>query len=221
MRLHSRNPLPRALKMKVKVQNIGTHMVPNLQQWQPDDFEKARRTRNRMARSSLRIERATAADASEIYRLYSETIARHRGSIRYRERYFCAMAERTTLVARNNDHLCGFVSFARRGSEAFYLHGGHSLGARALYPSDQLFYSMIMSAKNEGLTSFDFLPSPKGQRALLRYKEAWGGVTSPFLVSDVSLRRIRGMALNYLRQISEMIPRSVVAWILNSTANRK
>ena len=218
LRLHSREPLP--WEGRMRVQQVGTCIIPDLQRWQVQAYEKARRTRNRALKSSLRIEPATPRDAARIDALYRNTVDRHHGGARYHESYFRAIAAHTILVARLDTKICAFVSFARCGNVAFYLHGGYDPLAKAQYPSDLLFYTMLVHARAAGAESFDFLPSPPGQDSLLRYKEGWGGRPAPFLVSDIPLSLWRSKAIDFTRKLSNALPRQLISRLLPGLIGR-
>ncbi len=172
--------------------DLGTHVIPDVQAWDVSGIEKARRSRNRANRTPLAIERAVAHDAPEMYALYLQTLSRRGGSKRYTLPYFRALAgANSSLIARLDGRVCGFVSFAYQGLRACYLHGAHDASTRRYYASDLLFYEMISMAKAHGAKVFDFLPSPPDQPSLAHYKSAWGAVAGPFVVSDIDVRPLR------------------------------
>ena len=193
---------------------LGTRCISDLQIWDERSYEKARRASNRMLRSPLRIEPAVSADAPRMYEIYLRTLGRHGGNVRYPESYFRATVALTSLVARHDNVLCAFVSFARLGARACYLHGGYDPAAKSLYPSDLLFLRMICEARESGATSLDFLPSPSDQPNLLRYKESWGGQPAPFMVSDLILKRFRGAAFDIARGLGDRMPQGLVSRLL-------
>ena len=188
VRFHSRTTVPVSCR---EVARQCSPVIPVLADWIEIPPEKARRARNRKVRSALHIGPGEKRDASMLQRLYADTVARHRGNMRYSEEYFAQIAEATTLVAKLEGRVCGFVAFAARGDCGFYLHGAHDPVSREHHPSDQLFLEMLTQSARAGLRRFDFLPSPAGQSGLGRYKAAWGGEPSELIVSDVHLNPVR------------------------------
>lgn len=177
--------------------SLGSIAISPLADWSERSFEKVRRAANRQARSALQIRQGQADDGAHLYKLYLSTLRRHSGAARYSEAYFEAIAPSAALVATVDGSICGFVCIGFRGGRACYMHGAHDPQARAHYPSDQLFLAMLRTARDAGLRSFDFLPSPAGQDSLSAYKRAWGGQDIALVVSDLALNplRARGFSL--------------------------
>ncbi|MFD1298900.1 GNAT family N-acetyltransferase [Lysobacter gummosus] len=181
---------------------LGSIAIPALAEWTERNWEKARRSANRQARSALRIRSGRREDGVHLYRLYLSTLHRHSGAARYTQAYFEAIAPHAALVAELEGSICGFVCVGYRGARACYMHGAHLPEARAHYPSDQLFLAMLRSARDAGLASFDFLPSPASQDSLSAYKRAWGGCDTPLVVSDLALRPVRARAFSLALKLS-------------------
>lgn len=179
------------------VHPLGTIVIGDLQGWNEWQREKPRRAANRERRSELSIRKGVSGDGRHLHALYLATVRRHGGAARYTERYFELIAPYASIVAEHEGAICGFVCVGFRGARGYYLHGAHDPETRGLYPSDQLFLAMLREARDAGLRSFDFLPTPLGQASLSAYKHAWGGVDEPLVVSDVALNpwRARGIAV--------------------------
>jgi hypothetical protein len=172
----------------VGVHRLQTVRIERLDEWDESRIEKARRARNRLARTPVAVRKGTSADGEALHRLYEATVARHGGGVRYSRKYFELIAPHAALIAEFEGQVCGFVCAGRFGSQGVYLHGGHDPAARAHYPSDILFLSMLRAAKAEGLGSFDFLASPPAQHSLVGYKLAWGGAVVDVAVCDLAIR---------------------------------
>lgn len=175
----------------VGVHRLKTVRIERLDEWDESRIEKARRARNRLARTPVTVRSGTAADGEVLHRLYEATVARHGGGVRYSRRYFDSIAPHAALIAEIDNRPCGFVCSGRFGSQGVYLHGGHDPAARAHYPSDILFLSMLRAAKAQGLESFDFLASPPAQQSLVGYKLAWGGSEVDLAVCDLAIRPLK------------------------------
>jgi len=176
---------------------LGSVAIADLGGWRESQWEKARRAANRQARSALHIRAGRREDGAQLHRLYLSTLRRHGGAARYSREYFEAIAPQAATVAVLDGSVCGFVCAGIRGDRACYMHGAHLPEARAHYPSDQLFLSMLRAARDAGARHFDFLPSPAWQDGLIAYKRAWGGTPVAAVVSDLALNplRARGFAL--------------------------
>ncbi|WP_408952678.1 GNAT family N-acetyltransferase [Lysobacter sp. Hz 25] len=174
--------------------DLGSMAIEHLAAWSERGADKSRRAANRLARSALLIRRGRAGDGARLYGLYRATLHRHGGSVRYTERYFEAIAPYAAWVAELDGRVCAFVCVGHRGSRGCYMHGAHDPSVRGHYPSDQLFLLMLRAARDAGLESFDFLPSPATQGSLSAYKAAWGGQPVQLVVSDLALRPVRARA---------------------------
>jgi len=218
VRFHSRERLghPKALAER----QLGTSVITDLQSWSEAHFDKARRARNRAGRSPLVIGPALAEDGARLHRLYMGTVGRHGGSVRYGADYFKAIAPFATLVAKHEGAIRAFVCFAALHGCAYYLHGAIDPDSKALYPSDQLFREMIGSSSASGATQLDFLPSPPRQASLVRYKESWGAVSAPFVVTDVAIHPFRAMAFEAASHISGWLPGKLLMRAMRNPAGR-
>lgn len=120
----------------------------------------------------------------QIYGLYSKTIARKQGTIKYNNNYFLTLFNKSKisndilfLVASKNNQTIGFGVFIKDRSMAFYLHGGIDIDSKQTGISDLIVFKGISWAKETGALAFNFMASPPHQQSLIRYKEKWGGVT--------------------------------------------
>lgn len=186
----------------VKIHRLGTVTIPSMAGWSDQMPVKARRALNRRLRSPLSVRKGRMDDGAALHLLYRRTMLRHGGSVRYTQRYFELIAPEAALVAELDGKLCGFVCVGFRGKRACYMHGAHDPEARLHYPSDQLFLEMLQRARDAGISSFDFLPSPRAQGGLNAYKKAWGGVDSALCVSDLALSPIRAHAFSFATRIA-------------------
>lgn len=195
---------------------MGTARIVDLAAWNDSAGEKARRTRNRAARSAVRIIESTAADGDRLHELYLGTVERHAGRVRYTRAYFREIAALGCPVAVLDGRLVGFVCSGTVDGVAYYLHGGQDPQARSAYPSDLLFRHMILEARDAGARSFDFLPSPPGQPSLQQYKLAWGGEPGAAFAVDLALRPLRARALRLARTAADALPPSLVRRLMSS-----
>lgn len=127
---------------------------------------------------------STLEHGRKIYRLYRDTVTRHKGSVRYTEAYFMALVDVATLrddirvlLALRNNEIAGFNVAARHGDTAYYLHGGFDRRFRDSRPAAPLMLASIEWARLGGCQIFNFLSSPSKQPQLVQYKEKWGGTT--------------------------------------------
>lgn len=169
--------------------------IPDLQNWRATDFSKLRRISNRARKSSLVVkDAATPANADEIFKLYTDTVKRHSGTVRYTRGYFRALVELSVkdpgvrcLLATQENLVTGFHIVACHNDVACYLHGGMDHEFKHCYPSDLLFLTAIEWAQSTGMTRYNMLTSPTDQPALVKYKEKWGGKTTPLITHTLSL----------------------------------
>ncbi|MES0873763.1 GNAT family N-acetyltransferase [Sinimarinibacterium thermocellulolyticum] len=176
--------------------------IRDLQRWHVRQFDKGRRTENRLSRTALNLRPAVAGDGAAMHRLYQSTVQRKGGTAHYTRAYFEALAPLAGYVAEKDGVVVGFVCSARYGDRGLYLHGAHADSARSLYASDLLFLRMLEAARAAGLRSFDFLHSP--HPSLLRYKQMWGGEAMTDWVSDLALNW-RGTAFAALYSLRHRI----------------
>ena len=161
-------------------------VIVNLQDWRLESVSKnLRRDVRKAQRSALQVTEATDADAGDsLYEIYSQTVKRHGGALRYNATYFRRLIRLsieqprlTVLLARQGSDIAGFVVTVLHQDTAYYLHGGADPEYRASSPSDLLVNHAIHHARQEGGERFNLMASPPDQASLLRYKEKWGGVT--------------------------------------------
>lgn len=160
--------------------------IVDLQEWDSKFVSKnLRRDIRRAERTGLELtEIPVAASGSCLYTIYSETVRRQRGSLRYNQMYFTSLVElcRANMglrmyVALDGRKIAGFAITAKHQSTSYYLHGGAADEYRSRSPSDLLLDRAIRSAKTDGARCFNLMASPANQPALLRYKEKWGATT--------------------------------------------
>jgi hypothetical protein len=160
-----------------------------------------RRDVKKAMRSELKVSDAgDAADGGEIFRLYSDTVKRQRGALRYNEAYFVKLIELAqsnslvrVLIARMADSIAGFTVTVRHGPVGLYLHGGTNLEHRQHQPSAVLLYEAIQWAQSLGCGSFNLMSSPADQESLVWYKEKWGGETREHRTYTLPLRPSFGL----------------------------
>ena len=152
-------------------------------------------------RSELEVtDASTAADGAEAFKLYSETVKRQRGALRYNEAYFVNLIELArmspqirVLIARTAKTITGFTVVVRHGPAGFYLHGGTDLAFRQYRPSAMLLYTAIQWAQGLACSSFNFMSSPVDQQSLVSFKEKWGGETRQHRTYTLPLRPSYGL----------------------------
>ena len=178
------------------LENPETAIV-NLQDWSLDSVsKKLRRDVRKAHRSELMLVDATLPSCgSDMYRIYHDTVKRHRGGVRYNETYFTGLISLAQshsglrcILARLDDEIAGFVIVCRHGETAYYLHGGTNLSLKRHNPSDLLLYEAVTWAKQEGSQCFNLMTSSESQSSLIRYKEKWGGVTRQHKTYTYSLK---------------------------------
>jgi hypothetical protein len=155
-----------------------------------------RRDVKKAIRSSLEVVDASgAADSCEVFRIYSDTVKRHRGALRYNEAYFVNLIRLAqssphirVLLARLENKIAGFTVVVRHGPVGFYLHGGTHLAYRQCQPSALLLYEAIQWSQRLGCICFNLMSSPANQQSLVWYKEKWGGETRQHKTYTLPLR---------------------------------
>lgn len=180
--------------------------IPDLQKWRAENFSKLRRITNRAKKSTLVVtDAATLANADEMFELYANTVQRHSGTVRYTRPYFRALVELSLrhpgvrcLLAMQGNFVAGFHIIANHNGVAYYLHGGMDHEFKQFYPSDLLFLTGIEWARSIGITQYNMLTSPTDQPALVRYKEKWGGRTSPLITHTLNLSPTTMHVFNHL-----------------------
>ena len=160
-----------------------------------------RRDVKKAIRSGLEVADASgAADGCEVFRIYSDTVKRRRGALRYNEAYFVnliSLAQSSphirVLLARMANTIAGFTVVVRHGPVGFYLHGGSHLAYRQYQPSAILLYEAIQWSQNLGCICFNLMSSPVDQQSLVWYKEKWGGETREHRTFTLPLRSSYGL----------------------------
>ena len=155
-----------------------------------------RRDVRKAIRSDLEIADAgDTADGVEVFRIYSDTVKRQRGAVRYNEAYFKNLIELAqssphirVLLGRVENTIAGFTVVVRHGSVGFYLHGGIHLAYRQYQPSAALLYEAIQWSQSLGCNCFNLMSSPADQQSLIWYKEKWGGETREHRTFTLPLR---------------------------------
>ncbi len=197
-------------EMQAAIQPLTTHelgscIIPSLNTWNERDFDKARRTGNREKRSPLLLRKGGHSDGKCMHQLYLSTIRRHGGAARYNQTYFELIAEDSAIVAELDGQICGFVCVGFLNGTAYYMHGAHAIEARNHYVSDHLFLAMLRQAREAGMTSFDFLPSPADQPTLTSYKLQWGASAHRLTTYDLALNPLRARCLLAAIKVANII----------------
>ena len=159
-----------------------------------------RRDVKKAMRSDLEISDASgAADGAEIFGIYSDTVKRQRGALRYSVAYFVnliGLAKSSphirVLLARMENSIAGFTVVVRHGAVGFYLHGGTHVAYRKYQPSAVLLYEAIQWSQSLGCRCFNLMSSPADQQSLVWYKEKWGGETKEHRTYTLPLRSSYG-----------------------------
>lgn len=171
--------------------------IHNLQAWSLARVSKnLRRDIKKAQGSGLNVSLADSSiTGKELYDIYTQTVKRQGGTIRYNAEYFHELLELArrknqlrVLLAKRGDSVAGFVVTARHGDTTCYLHGGASQEYRKLSPSDLLLDRAICDAQHDGSQEFNLMASPEGQPSLVRYKEKWGGTTRNLRTYTIVLR---------------------------------
>jgi len=172
-------------------------VIGNLQEWRPELIsKKLRRDVRKSERSELIVsEAAEPRVGDKLYEMYSRTVKRRGGAIRYNAAYFRELIKLAkvqprlrVLIAEDGTEIAGFVVIARHGNTAYYLHGGANPMYQRFSPSDLLLNSAIHRAQQEGSQHFNLMASPSSQPSLVRYKEKWGGITRELKTYTLPLR---------------------------------
>ncbi len=161
-------------------------VIENLQDWNLGLVSKnLRRDIKKAERTELVIDAAKdPVIGDSLFDIYSQTVKRHGGSIRYSAVYFQELIKLSAvqprlrvLIATRNTDIAGFLVVARHGDTAYYLHGGATPEFQKSSPSDLLLNNAIHNAQQARSQTFSLMASPPQQPSLIRYKEKWGGVT--------------------------------------------
>jgi Acetyltransferase (GNAT) domain len=149
------------------------------------DHKKIRRDLKRAQQFGIQIrENADSSYAQSLYALYQDTVARHRGRLRYSLRYFqelVRLAEQTAwlhvFTAHLDSRIIGFLVLLLHNRGAYYLHGAIDRDYAKYGVSDVLIAHAIAVSQQQGAGSFNLMASPVDQPKLLKYKEKWGATT--------------------------------------------
>jgi len=169
-------------------------VIPNLALWPKRNARKLKKDRAFAARGRIKIANLDVSQAGIVESLYRNTVARHRGSLRYQEEYFRTIIALSTQTAQvlargafdEAECLAGFAMFGFDGSTAHYLHGGVADNARSRGVSDLLLGDAIDRAIELGVESATFLPSPERQSGLIAFKRKWGEIDGHWMTLDQS-----------------------------------
>ncbi len=172
-----------------------------------------RRDVKKAMRSDLELADASgAADGVEVFRMYSDTVKRHRGALRYNEAYFVNLVKLAqsnphvrVLLARMADAIAGFTVVVRHGPSGFYLHGGTHPAFRQYQPSAVLLYEAIQWSQSLGCSCFNLMSSPADQESLVWYKEKWGGETREHRMYTLPVRSSYGF-FRFAERIYRLVP---------------
>ncbi len=160
--------------------------ILDLQSWDESVLRSAARRNIRKAKKSgVTISDATEQNLDDIFfQLYSDTVKRNNGSVRYNKKYFnllIALSQKNPAIrcsiAKVDGEFAGYMIVVLDNNVAYYLHGASALPYRQFRPNDLLFAEAITWAKEQGMTIFNFMSSPVNQPSLIRYKEKWGAET--------------------------------------------
>ena len=107
-------------------------------------------------------------------------------------RLFVDVAETST------GRVVSMIVTASHGGDSYYLHGATDFNYGHMRPSDMLMCKAIRAAHDRRDRSFSFLPSPRKQEGLIRFKEKWGGETLLTPVYDHYGKKFSGVILRGL-----------------------
>ncbi len=158
-------------------------------------------------------------DAARLYRLYADTVLRHGGNLRYKERYFQELVRLCNndngakcFVARRDDKIIGFNAVVYHEGTVFSLHEAMDEAVRQARSSDLLTNTAITWARDVGANAFNFLSSPRDQQSLVYYKEKWGGQTRDLYTNSVALRPWRAALFNFAVAVADNGSRVMRRW---------
>lgn len=190
--------------------------IINLPEWQISKLPSTlRRDINKAHRNGIQIQQEKNEENAEIfYRLYSDTIRRHRGFIRYSKEYFCGLIKLgklqsniNCLVAIYKNRIIGFLVVVIHGDNAYYLHGAIDHEYKKYCPSYLLLHDAIYWAQSEGVEKFNMMSSPPKQKSLIKYKEKWGGITRDHMTYSININPTAGAILSIVEKIYRNIVR--------------
>lgn len=162
--------------------------IEDVSAWNEADLASSVRKKiSKSQAAGVDVRDARPGDSALLYGMYAETIARHRGNMRYTRSYFDALADLATrdsrlsvgVVRSRQDEPCGFIVVAHCGVASYYLHGGFLARVAALRPGYVAMAWAIRRSQSVGSRRFNMLTSPADQPSLIAYKESFGGHTYP------------------------------------------
>ena len=121
-------------------------------------------------------------DVNTLYRCYSESV-RNLGTPVFAKRYLEILAQvfgsdcEVTVIRNGATPVAAVMSFFFR-NEVLPYYGGGTLEARAVKGNDFMYWSVMESAREKGLTMFDYGRSKVGTGAY-RFKKHWGFEPQP------------------------------------------
>jgi hypothetical protein len=166
------------------VTDLTETSIESLEIWSEGSLSASvRRKIGKSRRMGAMIRPAEPNDGSLLHGMYAEMIGRHRGRLRYTESYFdalCALAASDArlsigVVVDGEASPCGFIAAAHARTVSHYLHGGFASRCASLRPGYLAMAWAIERSRDYGSERFNMLTSPKGQPALVAYKESFGG----------------------------------------------
>lgn len=190
--------------------------IINLPGWCLDSLSSSiKRNINKAMRSGVQVTQVITEDeASLIHNLYSKTIRRHHGVMRYNEKYFRNLLRLSNsqkylkfFIAKYNNRIISFLVIALHRNIAYYLHGGTDMRYQGYRPSDILFHEAILWAQGNGMQSFNMMSSPPSQQSLVNYKEKWGGITRDHMTYSINIKPTAGAILSIVEKIYRNIVR--------------
>ncbi|MBJ6980222.1 GNAT family N-acetyltransferase [Luteimonas sp. MC1895] len=158
--------------------------VDSLEDWSEQDLPRTLKKKlEKSRRAGVQIRDALHDEGALLHRIYSETVVRRRGVVRYTPGYFDALCKLSRddgrlsvgVVVRRDGTPCGFIVIAHSETSSYYLHGGYYSHSANLRPGYIAMAWGIDRAKNYHSRQFNMLTSPLDQPALVAYKESFGG----------------------------------------------
>lgn len=180
------SPFSSEISLPEETEKVWETAIVDLQNWHLEDLPNSvRRNISKGKGHNLKVfEATTPAEANIIYRIYTSTVQRRGGILRYTRSYFQALVELAKanpgvrcFMVRDQNEVAAFLVVGLNQKTAYYLHGGLNMSLQSKRPSDLLFWHAIQWAKDNGMKVFNFMASPTNQLGLVRYKEKWGGET--------------------------------------------
>lgn len=167
------------------LKHLPVTIITDLKHWNSNRLPaQVKRKLRKSRRMSLKIVPCSNDDGAVLYELYRKTLEAKKGTERYTQRYFRALAELSekderliVLLAKVEDTAIGFIAGAIEGENAIYLHGGTDRNYAAYRSGYTLMEELLLQLKEKGAQTCNLLASPADQPSLVNYKESWGGTT--------------------------------------------